>query len=465
MAQTPDNLNSDTYNRGAYNDDYVSSDDPDVVIIAGEEETLSTGDDVMLNPADAGPIDATNVVGGGTGQVDQVVNANGSDTTSVYDEALAADRTNEGDWQNSDNPDAIRQDIGDTRAQLSETLDAIQEQLNPDRLKEQAKDLVQDTTQRVTDQAKDAMYDATIGKAEQVVNNVEASARNAGGTLLDTIKGNPIPAALAGIGLGWLILRTRENARNQGGYSNYRGNWNQGNWNRGNYGYDYNAQGGRGGYGYGYAPYSGVGNYSGYGYSDGTNGSNTGVGGTVRNVQGRAGDAVQNVQNRASDAVDTLQDKAGQVQDRAADAVNTLQDKAGQMTDQVQDTAQQVGWQAQMQARRAQGWLEQNINDNPLAVAAIAAAAGIAAGLLIPESAPENRLMGPTRDRLVETAANKAEDAIDRAADVTQSAAKAVGGTASTTSKAADAVSQGTDQVVQKAKNAVESAKDNIESK
>jgi hypothetical protein len=54
-----------------------------------------------------------------------------------------------------------------------------------------------------------------VGKAEQIVNDLNYTARDAGDSLLDTIRHNPLPAAMAGIGLGLLITRRR------GGHSHH----------------------------------------------------------------------------------------------------------------------------------------------------------------------------------------------------------------------------------------------------
>src|SRR5579875_3678122 len=54
--------------------------------------------------------------------------------------------------ENTDDPDAIRDDIEETRSQLGDTIDAIQEKLSP---------------QRITRQVTDSVREATIGKAEE----------------------------------------------------------------------------------------------------------------------------------------------------------------------------------------------------------------------------------------------------------------------------------------------------------
>jgi ElaB/YqjD/DUF883 family membrane-anchored ribosome-binding protein len=76
-----------------------------------------------------------------------------------------------------------RAEIERTRAEMGETVDVIQQRLSPESLKEQAKDKVKE---------------ATVGKAQ-----------GAGSTIVETITANPVPAALTGIGLGWLFMSAR----------------------------------------------------------------------------------------------------------------------------------------------------------------------------------------------------------------------------------------------------------------
>jgi len=99
-----------------------------------------------------------------------------------------------GERGGEERPEEIRVEIEQTRVELSETLDAIQERLSPEHLKEQATS---------------AVREATVGKAEQAVSSATDTAKGVGATMLETIKQNPIPAALAGIGIGWLVMKRR----------------------------------------------------------------------------------------------------------------------------------------------------------------------------------------------------------------------------------------------------------------
>jgi hypothetical protein len=260
-----------------------------------------------------------------------------------------AESTEDGD------PAEIREDIEDTRARMSTTIDAIQEKLSPHNLMEQAKETARE---------------ATIGRVQDMASNVAESARETGSTLMDTVRQNPVPVALTGIGLGWLFLSARRaSVRRQQGRA----------------------------YGYGYR-YGGDG-----GYDDRVRG---GYGGQMRAYQqshqsppdkSRMGQMAKQVQDTAGNA-------AGNVSDKVQDAASTVADKAGDMADRVQG-----------QARQTRGWLEQTWNDNPLVVSGASLVLGAIVGLSIPETPMEDQLMGETRDNLVQKAQGVAEDTVEKA--------------------------------------------------
>jgi ElaB/YqjD/DUF883 family membrane-anchored ribosome-binding protein len=86
-------------------------------------------------------------------------------------------------------PDEIREDIEDTRTEMSSTIDEIQERLSP---------------QNLMDQAKSSVRDATVGKAERMVSDASDTAKDARNSMMETIKKNPLPAAMVALGVGWL---------------------------------------------------------------------------------------------------------------------------------------------------------------------------------------------------------------------------------------------------------------------
>ncbi len=96
----------------------------------------------------------------------------------------ATEHTGSYDARNKD-PREIERDIDHTRAEMSETLDALGTRFQPDYIKEQAKDAIRST------------------------------ARDAGTTMLDTIKENPVPAIIAGLSVGWLVAKGGESERDR----------------------------------------------------------------------------------------------------------------------------------------------------------------------------------------------------------------------------------------------------------
>lgn len=243
---------------------------------------------------------------------------------------------------------ANRAEIERTRADMGETADAIQDKLSPRNLKEQAKE-----------QAK-------------------GTAKGAGSTLMETIRENPMPAALTGIGLGWLFVSAgRSSSSSSGQEARYRGGRE----------YDYSPAYGRVPPDYDHPPR----------YEErGSSGPSAGQ--ALERAQGRAGET------------------ASQAQDRARQAASQAQDRVSQLSSRAQE-----------QARRAGGGFQRMLQENPLAVGALAVGAGAAVGLAVPQTSQEHEAMGEARDSLVETAQEKAQDAQQRArrvAEEAQSAAK-----------------------------------------
>jgi hypothetical protein len=295
---------------------------------------------------------------------------------------------------NTDDPEAIRADIEQTRSQMSATIDAIQERLNP---------------QSLVDQAKGAVREATIGRVENMVTEVRNSAQDAGNGLLATIKENPVPAALAAIGIGWLYMKSRNNTQNNyryQPYDRYNGYNNYDNYNQGNYG-RYDA-GGR----YGYPAMDTDYNRSG-GPSD-----------MIGNARDKAGDLAGGALDKAGDLAGkvggTVGDAAGQARDKVGDVAGSVGDAAGGLVGNAQQKVGDMGTNLQYGASRAQNTLQRMINENPLAVGGAALVFGAAIGMLLPETEPEHRLMGEAKDNVMDKAQAVAQDTMDKVSRVAE---------------------------------------------
>ena len=86
-------------------------------------------------------------------------------------------------------PRQVERDIDETRSEMSETLGALSDRLDPSHLKDQA-----------MDQAKDFL----AGPASDV-----------GNTLLDTVKQHPVPALAAALSIGWLVVKSGESEQDR----------------------------------------------------------------------------------------------------------------------------------------------------------------------------------------------------------------------------------------------------------
>jgi Protein of unknown function (DUF3618) len=101
--------------------------------------------------------------------------------------------------------DDIRSQIDDTRADMTETIDAIQARLSPRRLVRDVKETVKEATvDRVVSLSKKA--GTTVGTF------VRNSSRGPGG-LLERFRRNPVPMAIAGIEVAAVILKELKQLR------------------------------------------------------------------------------------------------------------------------------------------------------------------------------------------------------------------------------------------------------------
>lgn len=292
------------------------------------------------------------------------------------------------DYTDTNDPDVIRTQIEQTRAQMTQTVNSIQERLSPERL---------------TREAKDKIKEATIGKVEEMADVASYKANRWRNNLVDTMKQNPIPTALVGIGLGWLLMEgMRSSDREEYTYHHSV--------------YDYDNQ-------RLYTP------------EDYYEGSYTGTGrSTMENVQHRMSDATHTVQDKTSRAVqgakETASNMAATVSDTASNVAHTVTDTASNMAHTVTDTAKDVSYRAQekmrYQAQRAKSNFQYMLEENPMAVGAMAIAAGATLGLMLPSTQKEDELMGDTRDQLLEQAKSTAKETAQKAQHVAEEAYESV---------------------------------------
>lgn len=322
-------------------------------------------------------------------------------TSSLTDDpstTSTASGASAGDPSESESEEArrLRADIAMTREQIGSTLGALQQKLSPTALAEQAKTVVRD---------------ATIGKVETMVHDAEYKIARTGYSFVDTIRDNPIPAALAGIGLAWLFMNRQTGGEYTRDFERVRGRRSS-------------------------RDYSGA-------YSRDFSGDLGDVGRRGEGTVGeRAQEAGQALSEKAHDAGQAISDKAQQaghaISDKAQQAGQAISAKAHEAGQAVRHYAEEVGERSRALETRA----EQIYRDNPIAVGAVVLAAGTAIGLAIPISRKEDEWMGRARDEVMEKAKGLAHETLEKVESAAKEAGHAANLAGDVTEKADRALQQ-----------------------
>ncbi len=299
----------------------------------------------------------------------------------------------------------VRQNIAQTRQEMSGTIEELHGKLNPTVLKEQAVDQFHDAKEKVLAEmreaketlkaeiktelanAKSAMREATIGKVGHMVNNTKDTVKDTSASMLDTVKQNPIPAAMIGVGTAWLVVNAR---RSGSSYSSRRLRSSMQ-----EPGYEYGEQVGAGMHGQGL-------------YGELQSGSQYASGdqhlyGDDGEQAGRMGSAAQAVKGKVGKVTERSTELARRAKSSISRVRQTTGERVGSMAHSVQD-----------RGRRLENRLEQAFHENPMLVAAGALAAGTLIGLAIPITRREDAWMGRTRDGLMRKAETVAQGTLDK---------------------------------------------------
>ncbi|MDO9706798.1 DUF3618 domain-containing protein [Paracraurococcus lichenis] len=261
----------------------------------------------------------------------------------------------------------IEREVEQTRAGLTNTLDALRERASPSQLFEQAVDYVRSSG------------------GDDMVRNLGQQVRD-----------NPLPLLLIGAGIGWLML----GGGAQRGGTGYGGTTNA-------------VSSGRS---------AGAGaRFRVHGAADDgeslTGRASAAMGSARDSVAGaadqaidKAGQAYRSASDAASSAAGSLRDTASSVADSLRGAANTAAERVGDATQDMRHGAAQ----ATQQAQQGIGWL---MREQPLVLGAIGIALGAAVGALLPGTEAEDRLMGETRDQVADRVQSVAQEGYERVKD------------------------------------------------
>jgi len=260
--------------------------------------------------------------------------------------------------------ETIRARIEETRKEMGETIDAIQDRLSFANISDQ----VSETVSNAIESAKETAYDATIGKAVNVMKNFGDGVSRS--DAFRAVRNNPFPLALIGLGAGLLAYQAFGNSGRRSG--------------------------------------NGSGRQQLKGQGDG--------GKTSRGVVGRAYDGIS---DRAESAIETVGEKANATYETVSGTLSDAYTGAGDAANRVYDRLGEYGTLAHEK-------YDEYVEENPLAVGAVALAVGAAVGFAIPATRHEDKLMGEARENLVNKAQEVAGTLVDRAKQAASEAGKTI---------------------------------------
>jgi len=233
-------------------------------------------------------------------------------------------------------PDQILAEIDRTRGEMDRTLSEIEQRLTPGQLVDQGIDYLRHSG------------------ANEFVQNLGGAAKQ-----------NPMPVALVGIGLAWLMALGRQPAQPS-------------------YDYDYESSG-----------------------------SGSGIGQKLGSMKDKASGMMQS----ASDALSSTKDR---LSGTMSSAKGTMSGTMGSM----RDSASHVTDTARHQWERARGGVDYLVHEQPLALGAIGLAIGAILGAAAPRTRAEEQMMGDTARNLTEKAKEMGSQQLEKAKEVTKEVAE-----------------------------------------
>ena len=134
------------------------------------------------------------------------------------------------------------------------------------------------------------------------------------------------------------------------------------------------------------------------------------------------GEDEQGLRDRLGEATSSARERA---RAKASEAGERTREAAGRASEAISDAASSLGARARRTGQRARGGFWELLEQNPLALGAVAFGIGLASGVSVPSTEREDRLMGRASDTLEEEARRMGRDTAEKAKHVAEDAAEA----------------------------------------
>ncbi len=261
--------------------------------------------------------------------------------------------------------------------------------------------------------------------------------------MVDTVRDNPMPLALMGLGIGWLMFSGIREYRAAGGADHPSG--------RAGLGYgraqgeDYDSSTGYGAYDssdYGGADYTG--------YTEAATASSYGAE-PSRGAGGR----------QASQSPTTV---ARQLRDRGGRTAGGMQEKARDLAGTTRTRMSSAGRNLRDRAGDLAGRSGATYRDHPLMIGSVALLIGAALGAALPRSEREDELLGEQSDEVMQRARAVGGQALDRAKHVARRTAEAARESGEEAlGRISEAARQSADEAMEPAKGSAREGMENAE--
>ncbi|RRV03771.1 DUF3618 domain-containing protein [Pseudomonas sp. v388] len=245
-------------------------------------------------------------------------------------------------------PETLEQEIDAKRASISNIVDSLESRFTPGQLFDQ-------------------VLTYTKGNGGEFFQNL--------GT---TLKNNPVPTVLTGIGLTWLALNQNK-------------------------------------------PFAAYPVSSGPGLGE----KLSNVAGQVASAFGQVSNSVHNATAAVTDKAHALTDKAHTLKDKASGLHQGASESLGSSASQARNLAHDANAQLHAQTAQLKGQFDTLLKEQPLVLAAIGIALGAALGAALPSTRKEDELLGRTSDKLTSTLKAKGQEAYAGVKDTVKQTAEA----------------------------------------
>ena len=334
----------------------------------------------------------------------------------------------------------IQREIRETRAEMDQTVDALGERLRPRHLLDDLLEMFRGwgPTSGGTSASSSTSSGAMSGATDKF--------RDAGSKVIEKLGQNPMPAALIGAGVAWMLFDNGEKQSSRARFGPGPIGAPEPPMHSGSYvdartGRPYDETYGTGYYNAGKSgtqPQQAGGESSGGGIADKAKGM-------AQSVKDGVSSAAQGVREGVSSVTEKASQWAGSARGSASHAGQAF---GGYASSASQFTSERMsrGYDTSKQ------YIERGIVEYPLAMGAAAMSLGVIAGLLFPRTQAEDELMGRRADELKEQVAEQGRQVADAAKNVATATAGAAVGEASD--------QRGVGSLVEKVKHVARDVKD-----